>query len=244
MRIVLLSVLSSIFVILSVRGESGGLVFDRLVYDFKIMSEDDAPIKMIFKYTNQSSKPIVITRISVACGCTAPTYSKEPILPNHSGEVAVMFYPKGQAGDVSRNVYLFTNLSNESATEIIKVVGVVTKTSDKFSAYSYFMGNLRLKQRSVEFSDLRVGQRRKLHIQVANSGNYELKLSAQNLPHYMSFTSDPEVIKPDSVADIILTIDTNLLDTTTIIRRDIYISGVGFLAPSGRAIKVRGNVVD
>lgn len=245
MRTVLLSILTAILTTLYAQADVvEGLVFDEFVCDIGTLSEDDDPVTVRFSFTNQSRSPIIITRIAVVCGCTNPDYSKEPIMPNESGEVLVTFYPKGQVGSVSRNIYVYTNLSKDKVSSVIKIEGVVTRTKDKFWAYSYSMGNLRLKQKSAEFKNLRIGQRRKVHIQVANSGIYNLELSAQNLPSYMSFHCEPKVIKPDSVADIVLTLDTNLLDTSTIIKRDVYISGVGFVAPSHREIKVTGNVVE
>jgi hypothetical protein len=35
--------------------------------------------------------PIVINDISGFCGCTIPTFSKEPILPGKSSEVSILF---------------------------------------------------------------------------------------------------------------------------------------------------------
>ena len=223
--------------------EGDGLVFDNLTYDIQTISEDDKYVKALFCFTNRSNKPVVITRADVTCGCTKPSYSKEPIMPNQRGEIIITFYPKGRYGVASRNTYLYTSLSGDKPSAILKIVGVVTPSTDKFSLYNYSMGTLRLKQKSANFRDLRIGQRRKVRIQVGNSGSYDLKLSAQNLPSYMSFHCEPEVIKPNCVADIFFTIDTKLLDGLKTIKRSIYISGVGFIPPSQREILVVGNMI-
>ncbi len=244
MRLIILSILVTISMTLSVMADGVGLVFENLTFDIKTISEDDKPVKAVFRYTNFSDKPIVITRADVTCGCTKPSYSKEPIMPNQSGEIIITFYPRGRSGVASRNTYVYTNLSGEKSSSVLKIVGVVARSTDKFSLYSYSIGNLRLKQQSVEFKNLRIGQRRKVRIQVGNGGDYDLKLSVQNLPNYMHFHCEPEVVKPDSVADLVFEVNTNLLDTVTTIKRSVYISGVGFLSPSRREIRVDGNVIE
>jgi len=40
----------------------------------------------LFTFTNEGNAPLLITKVKTSCGCTVPTYSKEPILPSKTGK--------------------------------------------------------------------------------------------------------------------------------------------------------------
>jgi hypothetical protein len=53
--------------------------------------------------------PIVLTNVVTSCGCTAPDWTKSPIESGKSGEVTVVFDPKGQTGSFNKSVTINTN---------------------------------------------------------------------------------------------------------------------------------------
>ena len=54
--------------------------FDTEVHDFGSIKEG-VQAEHTFKFTNTGKEPLVITNVQASCGCTTPTWSKEPIKP-------------------------------------------------------------------------------------------------------------------------------------------------------------------
>jgi len=51
-----------------------------------------------FTFTNTGKEPLIISGASGSCGCTVPTYSKEPIGKNGKGSIHVEFNSTGKMG--------------------------------------------------------------------------------------------------------------------------------------------------
>ncbi len=77
------------------------------------------------KITNVGTEPLVIKSAKGNCGCTVPTYPKEPIMPGESSEIKVR-YATNRIGAFHKQVTLTTNETGNNR-HIIKVVGKVLK---------------------------------------------------------------------------------------------------------------------
>ena len=63
-----------------------------------------------FIFTNTGQEPLVILQAASSCGCTRPTYPKEPILPGDSGVIIVGYRGQGQrTGNFRKSVTVYTN---------------------------------------------------------------------------------------------------------------------------------------
>ena len=73
-----------------------------------------------FIFTNNGNKPLIITNVQSTCGCTVPTYPKEPIAPGAKGVIGVK-YDTSRAGQaLTKTVTLTTNAVEPSRTLTIK----------------------------------------------------------------------------------------------------------------------------
>ena len=63
--------------------------FDKSEYNFGTFSEDSPVQKCTFTFTNVGDKPRVINQAAASCGCTIPTYTKNPVKPGEKGTVEV-----------------------------------------------------------------------------------------------------------------------------------------------------------
>ncbi|HNE30288.1 MAG TPA: DUF1573 domain-containing protein, partial [Saprospiraceae bacterium] len=63
----------------------------------------------MFKFKNVGSEPLLITNCKGSCGCTVPTWPKEPIPPGATGEIKVEFNTKGKPGRQSKRVTVTAN---------------------------------------------------------------------------------------------------------------------------------------
>ncbi|MCH2043678.1 MAG: DUF1573 domain-containing protein [Saprospiraceae bacterium] len=93
----------------------------------------------IFKYTNTGSAPLMITNAKGSCGCTVPSYSKEPLLPGETAEIKVK-YDTNRVGPFTKYVTLTTN-DTSSETIKLKIQGTVEAEADAIpSNKGSFMG--------------------------------------------------------------------------------------------------------
>jgi hypothetical protein len=69
----------------------------------------DSKNTYVFKFTNTGKEPLVIENASGSCGCTVPTYPKEPIAPGATGEIEVVYSPGKQQGEQNKTVSITAN---------------------------------------------------------------------------------------------------------------------------------------
>lgn len=62
-----------------------------------------------FEFTNTGQKPVIIDNASSSCGCTVPSYPREPVAPGGKGRIDVQFNSTGKAGMVSKTVLVRAN---------------------------------------------------------------------------------------------------------------------------------------
>ena len=69
--------------------------FDKVTHNFGSFSEKVPVQKVTFSFTNVGNKPLVINQAIASCGCTVPSYTKEPIAPGKKGQISVTYNGKG-----------------------------------------------------------------------------------------------------------------------------------------------------
>lgn len=78
-------------------------------YDFGNVKEDGGPVRHDFEFVNAGDANLVVFSATAECGCTKPTFPKEPIAPGKTGKIAVTFHPIGRAGGFEKTVTVKTN---------------------------------------------------------------------------------------------------------------------------------------
>lgn len=76
-----------------------------------------------FKFTNTGTAPLVISNAKGSCGCTVPSYPKEPIMPGAVGYIKVKYDTK-RVGAFTKYVTLTTNATSNTSTRL-KIYGTV-----------------------------------------------------------------------------------------------------------------------
>jgi outer membrane biosynthesis protein TonB len=84
------------------------MVFEKELHDFGSIKEGEK-VTHIFKFKNTGDKPLIISDAKGSCGCTVPSYPKEPIAPGKSGEIKVEFNSAGKKGSETKFVTLNAN---------------------------------------------------------------------------------------------------------------------------------------
>lgn len=81
-----------------------------------------------FKFRNIGKIPIVIQSVKSSCGCLAPYWPKEPIMPGETGMIKGLYDTKNRPGNFHKTMTIFSNarIENNSRKEIYLVMkGVV-----------------------------------------------------------------------------------------------------------------------
>ena len=77
----------------------------------------------IFKFKNTGDKPLILSEVTASCGCTVPSYPKEPILPKKSAEIKVS-YDTNRIGGFSKSITVMSN-DPEKGRVVINIKGNV-----------------------------------------------------------------------------------------------------------------------
>jgi len=101
--------------------------FESKTYDFGTINEGDV-VEHTFTFTNNGKAPLVITNARPSCGCTVPSYTKEPVAPGESGEIVVKFNSKGKPNTQNKSVTIKNN--TEKGTDRIQFKAMVTPSSN------------------------------------------------------------------------------------------------------------------
>jgi hypothetical protein len=105
------------------------MTFDVTTVDYGTIDKGSDPLRK-FKFTNTGNEPLIIKTAKGSCGCTVPTYAKEPIMPGESSEIEVR-YDTQRVGNFTKTVTITTNEATE--TRMLTIKGEVKAPADKES---------------------------------------------------------------------------------------------------------------
>jgi hypothetical protein len=92
--------------------------FEATVHDYgEIPRDGDGSWE--FRFRNIGQQAIVINRVRTTCGCTVPSWPREPIEPGGSGDITVE-YNTAQTGAFQKSVYVYSSAANSPVRLQIK----------------------------------------------------------------------------------------------------------------------------
>jgi hypothetical protein len=97
------------------------ITFDNEVHDFGTLPYGGDG-SYDFKFTNTGKEPLVISNARGSCGCTVPSWPKEPVLKGHSGVIHVQYDTK-RPGPFTKTVTVSSN--GKTAEKVITIKGTV-----------------------------------------------------------------------------------------------------------------------
>lgn len=113
-------ILLSFVVVSSLLAQAPKMSFEKTTHDFGKIREQDSLATVIFKFKNTGDAPLVINRVQASCGCTTPSWTKEPVLAGHSGNITVSYNPKNRPGIFMKTISVFTNADTQPILLTIK----------------------------------------------------------------------------------------------------------------------------
>lgn len=165
----------------------GVLTFETESHDFGSITEGEKPT-YTFRFTNTGDEPVTITRVQPSCGCTAPSYSTEPVPPNEMGEITVEYNSEGRPGDFNKTISVQAGGTANSYTTL-RITGTVISVNIHNGAVQ---GGVVFDADTHTFDDLHAGDRAIHTFRMQNTSEHPLTISEVRV-----FSDVVEVVFPN-----------------------------------------------
>ena len=84
-----------------------------------------------FKFTNDGKEPLILSTVRASCGCTTPSWPKEPILPGKEAIILVTYNTQGRPGGFTKSITI--NSNSDTPNKVIYIKGEVIKAEPEKS---------------------------------------------------------------------------------------------------------------
>jgi hypothetical protein len=185
----------TMFTGLSGQTRTPSMSFASEVHDFGKIMEADGPKTWKFEFTNTGAIPLVISNVTASCGCTSPSWSREPVLPGASGFISATYDPKNRPGKFEKTITVTSNA--DRAAIVLKISGdVQPKVSVADNPYMVTIGSLKMKTNHIGFNEINLGGQKTIESPVFNSGTSSVEISFADVPKHLIVIAKPAMLKP------------------------------------------------
>ena len=107
------------------------LTWEKSIHDFGDMQAGDK-VENTFRFTNTGTEPLIITNVTVTCGCTVPKgWPRDPIAVGGKGEIVVAFNSLGKMGKQNKVVTIVSNAVNPEGSTVSFTANVLEKKASQ-----------------------------------------------------------------------------------------------------------------
>ncbi len=187
----------------------GTITFNKTVHDFGIFDIKDGKKSYEFKFRNTGKTPVVIQTVISSCGCTTPSWTKNPVKPGEEGVVKVEYLNDQGAFPFEKTLSVY--LSGSQRPIILRIRGIVKDKNFRVSdSFPYKAGSLRFKSGNLDAGFVARNIVKEITAEAYNASSKPLKVSAVNLPKGIKVEFLPNPIPRESMADMKISIDPKL----------------------------------
>lgn len=104
------------------------ITFQKDTHDFGDIHQGDK-VQHVFTFENTGNEPLIITNVQTTCGCTAPSWTRDPIAPGQEGEITVQFNSTGKIGRQNKVITVVSNAVN-TGNKVTIVTNILPKKED------------------------------------------------------------------------------------------------------------------
>lgn len=175
-----------------------------------------------FTLKNLSSKSVKITEVDTGCGCLVADYPQGEIAPGQQFDIKVT-YDAHLLGYFMR--YILVRDSEGGAPLELKLSGRVVTEVENFSGdYPYELGGLLADVNSIEFDDVRKGDRPMLDIHVMNPTGQYIEPVLMRLPSYLRAEMIPSRIAPKKGGVVRVTLNSSAIHSMGLSQSTVYLA--------------------
>lgn len=186
------------------------ITFEEISYDFGSVPEESGPVSHEFVFKNTGEAPIIISDVKASCGCTTPSWTKDPVSPGDTGRIIAEYNPLNRPGSFSKTISVTTNA--EPNLTVLHIKGVVQpkpKTpEDDFPAQ---LGGLRTRYRSFNMGKITTKEPVTRSFDVYNDSDEPIIFSSTTVaPAYIQIEFAPQELLPKQKGNINITYDATI----------------------------------
>jgi hypothetical protein len=190
--------------------------------------EESGPIGYEFTFTNTGNAPIVISDVRASCGCTTPSWPKEPIAPGGTGVIKAEYNTTGRIGTFNKSITITSNATE--ASKVLYIKGIVDPKPAEKPVYT--MDQLKKSPHSLiekltySLGKVERGQKVIQKINIKNTGKTPLLITAgKSACGCITYKLDKESVLPGKTGVLEVTyapvMDGKNSDVLTLITNDL-----------------------
>ncbi len=207
MKKAVLTFLGGILVAGIALAQTAKIEYSKDTHDFGTVEETGGPVEYRFVFTNKGTVPLQIQDVKASCGCTTPSWTREPVLPGKTGHIVAKYNPANRPGAFTKTLTITSN-AEESVTRLtIKgMVNPKNKTPDL--EYPVKVGNIRMRYKSLHMGDVSTQSPVTKKFDLYNDSDHPIAFTpGKDVPAYMKISFEPQTIPAKSAGKLVLEYD-------------------------------------
>ncbi len=210
----------------SVSAQKAVITFENKTFDFGQINEDGGNASTVFEFTNTGNATLVIQRVNASCGCTTPEWTQTPVEPGKKGKITAIYNPIGRPGAFNKEIYVYSNASNEM--ERLSITGNVTPKTTSGSASSgntfpVSIGALGLTSKTLQLGNINKGILQTRNLTIRNNSGSPLTVTLADVPSHIEAKVTPATLQPNQEGIIGISLNSKKVTEWGPIQEDIYI---------------------
>ena len=183
--------------------------FKKTTHDFGEFKEDAGVQRYRFELKNTGDSDLIVTNAQASCGCTTPSWSKEPIKPGKTGYVEAGYDPRGRGtGPFSKTITVMTNSKKTPVTTLTIKGSAKEKEKTIADLYPRKIGDFRINNEYLNMGRVYPGKIATQSFKIYNDTNLTLTIiPITPTGKHLSISVEPSVVKPKQTAEIKITYD-------------------------------------
>ncbi len=205
----ILSTLCMALVAAAMMAQQPVITFEKTEHDFGKINEGDGRVSVEFVFKNEGMAPLVLSNVRASCGCTTPSWTKEPVEPGQSGKITVTYNPNGRPGRFQKTVTITSNASEPTKKVYIKGE-VIPKQAKPVNKYTLAVGELNMKTKVLDLGVIKKGENKVGELEYTNlkSADHNVDLAVNQAESLLAYQVTLPTVKPNEIGKFVFAIDT------------------------------------
>ncbi len=183
----------------------GEFKFEEESYDFGQITEGDKA-EHVFKFKNVGNEPIMISNVRASCGCTTPSWPREPIPPGGESHIKAIYNSKNRPGGFHKSITITSNA--KSPTKVVRIKGNAEKAPARVytDAEKANSPHIRFAKNDHNFGNVELGKSVTKKFTISNTGKSDLMIkNMKSSCNCISFRAEKPTLKPGESGSVSVT---------------------------------------
>lgn len=223
-----------------VQAQGPQLTVENKVYNFGTIKEEAGSVSYSFKFTNTGDAPLIISRVSSSCGCTASEWPKEPLAPGASSSITVTYNPVNRPGAFNQSITIYSNVGKAGTVLVIRGQ-VEPRPQTPADIYKRKIGEVGLNNSHLSFGNVDHNGEATGSLEMYNFGNEPATITFKNIADHLTVTTEPTVIAPNAKGEIKVVFNAKKADDWGFVMNRVTML-VNGESPQGNLISISANI--